>query len=372
MPTIHYFWDEIEDNVVREYDESNNTIANYTTEPTRYGSVLSQERSGEKRYFHFDGQGNRTELTDEAGNVTDTQRYTAFGESTTTSGATSTPFGFGGRWGYHTSGNTPALAIRRRDYASTFSRWLSPDPIAPIRPQSQSTYSFVANNPVDNIDPSGLIETRIIPLMNKLSCRCMVRFQFTPKAVNLASITAPPTAQPQMPSYVTGYVVQKISIWRFASNCSKPCPEVFFLDFDELYYPASTPDKVFWEAFGPLAAGGVNFVKDDSITEYMPNRYGYSVTLGEVRFFPVSDLGCLARGTGDLRSDPLWKAGVPEAHGLPSTLSEPQFWSQPLDGPVMRLAKCSWFCCGEGKNWFTRAEAMAFPTGANSYWSTYY
>lgn len=55
MPVVNYFWDEFDDNVVREYDENNNTLASYTTEPTRYGSVLSQDRSGEKRYFQFDG-----------------------------------------------------------------------------------------------------------------------------------------------------------------------------------------------------------------------------------------------------------------------------------------------------------------------------
>ena len=115
MPHVKYFWDEMEDNVVEEYDgDTGNTIATYTTERTKYGSVLSQDRGGEKRYFQFDGQGNTTELTDGAGNVTDERRYSAFGETTASSGATSTPFGFGGRWGYH-SGNADAfVTIRRR------------------------------------------------------------------------------------------------------------------------------------------------------------------------------------------------------------------------------------------------------------------
>ena len=35
----YYFWDEIEDNVIEEYDgDTGNTIVEYTTEPTLYGS----------------------------------------------------------------------------------------------------------------------------------------------------------------------------------------------------------------------------------------------------------------------------------------------------------------------------------------------
>jgi len=86
--TTYYFWNEIEDDVVREYDENNNTLAQYTTEPTRYGSVLSQDRGGELWYFQFDGLGNTTELTDPNGAATDTRRYSAFGELTESTGST--------------------------------------------------------------------------------------------------------------------------------------------------------------------------------------------------------------------------------------------------------------------------------------------
>lgn len=157
MPHVKYFWDEEEDNVVREYDENNNTLASYSTEPTKYGSVLSQDRSGERRYFQFDGQGNTAELTDASGAVTDTRRYSAFGETTASSGATSTPFGFGGRWGYHSSGTASVFDIRRRNYNSTLTRWLSPDPLSTMVSPRYSPFVFSDNSPVIAIDPSGLI-----------------------------------------------------------------------------------------------------------------------------------------------------------------------------------------------------------------------
>ena len=88
MPEVNYFWDEIEDNVIEEYDENGNTIVEYTTEPTLYGSVLSQDRGGQVRHYHYDGQGNTVSLTDDAGNVTDTRKYSAFGEVTESTGTT--------------------------------------------------------------------------------------------------------------------------------------------------------------------------------------------------------------------------------------------------------------------------------------------
>ena len=51
----HYFWDEEEDNVALEYDDGGNTIATYTTEPYRYGNVISQHREGVTSHFHHDG-----------------------------------------------------------------------------------------------------------------------------------------------------------------------------------------------------------------------------------------------------------------------------------------------------------------------------
>ena len=151
MPEINYFWDEIEDNVVREYDENNNTVASYTTEPTLYGSVLSQDRQGEVRHYQFDGQGNTTELTDESGNVTDTRRHSAFGEVTESTGTTECLYQFGGRWGSRTVNGSPYVFVRRREYYPSIARWCSTDPSL-----ARLDYAFVDNSPLYKCDPSGL------------------------------------------------------------------------------------------------------------------------------------------------------------------------------------------------------------------------
>lgn len=45
MVAINYDWDELEDNIDEEYDDTGNTIAEYTTEPQLYGNVISQNRT---------------------------------------------------------------------------------------------------------------------------------------------------------------------------------------------------------------------------------------------------------------------------------------------------------------------------------------
>lgn len=165
MPHVKYFWDEVEDNVVREYDENNNTIAQYTTEPTLYGSVLSQDRGGQVRHYHFDGQGNTTELTDENGNVTDTRTYSAFGEVTESTGTTEFPYQWGGRWGYHRGIQHESVSIRRRVYDDFTCSFRSLDPAPLISRASDngkttiaSAYSLANNNPINYADPTGLFQ----------------------------------------------------------------------------------------------------------------------------------------------------------------------------------------------------------------------
>lgn len=42
MTAVNYLWNPINDNIVREFDDAGNAIAEYTTEPDLYGNVVSQ------------------------------------------------------------------------------------------------------------------------------------------------------------------------------------------------------------------------------------------------------------------------------------------------------------------------------------------
>jgi len=157
MPEINYFWDELEDNVVREYDENNNTIAQYATEPTLYGSVLTQVRGGEKRYFQFDGLGNTTELTNVDGDVTDMRRVAAFGMESSATGTTVLSLVFLGARGYTDTACIACYYVRHRTYSNAQGRWVSVDPLRAS--WGQTTYCYSRNSPIYSNDPSGLEST---------------------------------------------------------------------------------------------------------------------------------------------------------------------------------------------------------------------
>ena len=52
MTAVNYLWDPVEQNIVRELDDSGNIIAQYTTEPSLYGDLLSQRWVGGTREQH--------------------------------------------------------------------------------------------------------------------------------------------------------------------------------------------------------------------------------------------------------------------------------------------------------------------------------
>jgi len=125
MVAVNYLWNPINDNIVREFDDSGTTIAEYTTEPDLYGNVISQNRGGQTSHLHFDAQGNTTELTNDASIVTDTIRYSMFGEVTEHTGTTDVAFQFRGRYGYYTDNTTGQVCGRRQQLSVETGRWLS-------------------------------------------------------------------------------------------------------------------------------------------------------------------------------------------------------------------------------------------------------
>jgi RHS repeat-associated protein len=158
MTAVNYLWNPINDNIVREFDDAGNTVAEYTTEPDLYGNVVSQYRNGQTSYLLSDGQGNTTELTNDAGSVTDTIRYSAFGEVTERTGTTEIPFQYVGQKGYYRDSDTAKYSIRQRPLSSRNGRWLTTDPLG-LALSNENLYIFCANSPFMLIDPSGLNRT---------------------------------------------------------------------------------------------------------------------------------------------------------------------------------------------------------------------
>jgi len=152
MTAVNYLWNPINDNIVREFDDTGVTVAEYTTEPDLYGNVVSQYRDEDTRYLRLDGQGNTTELTNDAGNVTDTIRYSAFGKVTEIFGTTELPLQYLGEKGYYRDKETGEHYVRTRPLLGSQGRWLAVDPLGVL-----SDYTYADNKPLMLVDASGLL-----------------------------------------------------------------------------------------------------------------------------------------------------------------------------------------------------------------------
>src|SRR5436190_23677137 len=123
MTTINYDWDEIEDNIVEEYDDAGATIAEYATEPEQFGNVISQRRSGQDSCYHYDAVGSSLALTNASGDVTDVYAYSAFGEVAARTGSTVNHFQYVGQRQYFLDEATGICDIRHRTHSTKRSRW---------------------------------------------------------------------------------------------------------------------------------------------------------------------------------------------------------------------------------------------------------
>jgi len=148
--TTNFIWDG--QDVLLETDVSNDTQVTYTQTPAMYGDIVSQRRSTTTSFYHHDALGSTLALTDSGENVTDTYRYYAFGETLTSSGATVNNFRFVGNLGYYNEAALALQYLRARYYQPSTGRFVSVDPIR----DGLNWYVYVANNPTNSVDPSGL------------------------------------------------------------------------------------------------------------------------------------------------------------------------------------------------------------------------
>jgi hypothetical protein len=91
MGIRNFHWDDVNDCVLEETDGSGTTIATYTHEPARYGSLLSEYRFAATFIHQCDALGSTQFLTNDSGAVTDTFAYDAWASTIATSGTSSTP-----------------------------------------------------------------------------------------------------------------------------------------------------------------------------------------------------------------------------------------------------------------------------------------
>lgn len=275
MPVKKFIWDIQNDSVLMETDENDVPTVVYTNDPD--GNLISQRRGSTTSYYHYDGLGSTTALTDDTGAVTDTYSYTAFGETVTATGTTENPFRYIGERGYYFNSKTEDYYVRERVYEPKTARWLSRDSVGGA--DGPNGYWYALNNPVILIDPSGRISQTILPDRKQLLegsgvCRdpilskMNVKFEYL-----LEKIHDPPG----------GYIVQQVEFTCRIALCEH-CP--IGIDTPEQEFKV-----VFYEAFRITGSktkkqGLIDKVSGNCLT----GACGYQEQKADARFFLFNDV----------------------------------------------------------------------------------
>ncbi|HEX4921665.1 MAG TPA: RHS repeat-associated core domain-containing protein [Candidatus Bathyarchaeia archaeon] len=145
--TTNYLYDG--SNQLEEVDQSGNVLARYT-QGKNIDEAFSQLRSGAASYYHADGLGSITSLSNPAGTLAQTYVYDSFGQLTSSAGTLVNSLQYAAR---EFDSETSLYFNRARYYHPTIGRFGSEDPIQFAG--GVNFYGYVRNNPIILIDPTG-------------------------------------------------------------------------------------------------------------------------------------------------------------------------------------------------------------------------
>ena len=142
--------------VVEEYQSISAGAATLTTVYTYGFDLITQRRSGNVRYFCYDGHGSTRLLTDTSGNITDTYVYDAYGTKLSASTGT-TPNNYL-YCGEQFDADLGFYYLRARYYKPDIGRFWTKDAFEGSQsdPLSLHKYLYAHGNPVNMVDPTGM------------------------------------------------------------------------------------------------------------------------------------------------------------------------------------------------------------------------
>lgn len=139
--------------VAAEYDATGALVARYDH---AVGLVSRTYGAGNSAFYSFDALGNTRELTGDAGALLNSYDYDAFGAATVANETVANSFRFSGETGVQED-SSALHYVRARYYMASLGRFVTPDPAGIYGGWNLLTY--VANNPVNLSDPTGLYLT---------------------------------------------------------------------------------------------------------------------------------------------------------------------------------------------------------------------
>jgi len=140
------------DNLIEETNSSGAVVARYE-QTQNIDEPLAMLRSGTTSYYHADGLGSVTSLSNAAGSIANTYTYDSFGKLTASTGSLVNPFRYAAR---ESDAETGLYYYRARYYDSATGRFPSEDPIN--FSGGKNFYRYVHNNAVNFTDPFGLTD----------------------------------------------------------------------------------------------------------------------------------------------------------------------------------------------------------------------
>jgi len=138
------------DNLIEETNSSGAAVARYS-QTQNIDEPLAMLRSSTTSYYHADGLGSVTSLTNGTGALAQTYSFDSFGNQTASSGSLTNPFRFTGR---EFDSETNLYFLRARYYDQNGGRLLSEDS-ARFASGTYDFYTYVDNSPLNFRDPSG-------------------------------------------------------------------------------------------------------------------------------------------------------------------------------------------------------------------------
>jgi len=140
------FW-----NIAAEYAANGTLKSKYVH---GMGLLAMVDAGDDTFYYHFNPTGHTSEITSESGSVMNRYQYAPFGEYRQKTEGIANPFTYVGEYGVMDDGNGLHY-MRMRFYSSNLGRFVSEDPLN-LAGGDINLYNYGNNNPIQNIDPTGL------------------------------------------------------------------------------------------------------------------------------------------------------------------------------------------------------------------------
>ncbi len=149
------------DNLIEETNPSGGVVARYS-QTQNVDEPLAVLRSAATSYFHADGLGSVTSLSNAAGSIANTYIYDSFGKLTASTGSLVNPFQYTAR---ESDSETGLYYYRARYYDPQIGRFIKEDPTGFLA--GENFYAYAFGSPTNWIDPMGLdVTVKLYPATN--------------------------------------------------------------------------------------------------------------------------------------------------------------------------------------------------------------